>query len=524
MVQCNLLSQKRIFTFDPILELVECNKSPVTLHEKNNKKSTSTTMQVTAQELFSSVKDKNYSKVQSIIDTCLQHQNNYIESSDDDDQEIEDIFNSFDENNHYTPLHYAVESNDTQMVKLLVPYTIVCSMFDNTGMTCIHIATRNSSLHILKILLDHCPNATLAVNEKCIESPYRGYTPLHFSCYWNTIAREGADDRIQRTDQYYTSMEDIAKFLLESGAYIHALTEDGENALHICARNNTINVAKLLLDRGIKLNQMNRAKITPVMVAATLGHFEFIDLLLENKSVNLQLTDNFGESALHFSLQSQLQRLFKHGIEVTETNERIAYRVAHAGANLSQTNRNGLSALDFISSSLGTILSCVNKNPTAYPAHLEDLLQKDVDSLPSEIKPAVIQHIQERQEANNREKNKAGSCPMVTNNKHLMKKRGDTAEQPDMKELMKSFGHPAHANVDPSSDAAMACPFLAKQKQQQQSQTTSNEQAQTVISAVPVTKGKCPIPFHNELMMLTKSPLLLYVIILIIAVVLARII
>ncbi|KAF7909978.1 uncharacterized protein EAF01_003696 [Botrytis porri] len=56
-----------------------------------------------------------------------------------------------------------------------------------------------------------------------------------------------------------------------------------------------------LLERGVELDLPNPRKVTPLWIAATYGHIEVVQLLLETKSVNVNATDVSGRSPIFWA-------------------------------------------------------------------------------------------------------------------------------------------------------------------------------------------------------------------------------
>jgi len=75
---------------------------------------------------------------------------------------------------------------------------------------------------------------------------------------------------------------EVAQFLLKSGAKAdEKLPENEETALHAAARSGAVPVIKVLLDHGAKVDALNEDGITPLMVAAHEGNAGAVSLLIE---------------------------------------------------------------------------------------------------------------------------------------------------------------------------------------------------------------------------------------------------
>jgi len=404
-------------------------------------------------------------------------------------------------------------------------------MFDDQGFTSVQLAVRNQRLDILQCLLDHCPSVSFALNEKCeAGGAYADFHVVHLCCESILTANhvDGSEQATNNNNSNNNSRRDsrasasvtatnrdrenMLKFLLSHrDINVHVENSEGENALHICAKTNRVSLGRILVQHGINVNhRANKSWCSPLMVAATLGHEEFVDFLLSLMDnvcmVDLNMVDHMNDSALHYATQSKIQRMFKNGVQISDKHERIAYRLAYCGIDLDIESNDGYRALDFISDNLGRVLRAVNKNPESYPQTLSALIQNVNErgmTYDKQFSSSVLAHVTEREEADCIEKAKTGSCPFATGNKYLMKKRGITTS-PSEKPSMPSM--PTAHSPDMMKGDISQCPFFKNQNKEVDSTANRSEEA---------PKSKCPIPFHNELMVITKASFWLYVLLLI---------
>lgn len=75
---------------------------------------------------------------------------------------------------------------------------------------------------------------------------------------------------------------------------------DGWTALHIAARNSSIEIVRLLLSRStIDVNVKNKWKSTPLMIAAGSGNHDIVELLLRHPRIQVDLqAEYYGRTAL----------------------------------------------------------------------------------------------------------------------------------------------------------------------------------------------------------------------------------
>ncbi|XP_066603887.1 E3 ubiquitin-protein ligase MIB2 isoform X2 [Prorops nasuta] len=91
---------------------------------------------------------------------------------------------------------------------------------------------------------------------------------------------------------------ELCILLLDAGASLRIVDEDGDTPLHYAAFGNQPEIMELLLSRGAAINAVNNGKCSALHVAVNKQHFQCVRTLLRhNSDVNLQ--DSYGDTALH---------------------------------------------------------------------------------------------------------------------------------------------------------------------------------------------------------------------------------
>ena len=120
-----------------------------------------------------------------------------------------------------------------------------------------------------------------------------GQTPLHWATMNNSI--------------------EVAKLLLDRGANVRAKDKFGWTPLHWASRWNSIETANLLLDAGADVNAINKEGHTPLHIATIERKIEMIELLLE-KGADLDVIDNEGRTPLDFAGSYEMRALLGGGL------------------------------------------------------------------------------------------------------------------------------------------------------------------------------------------------------------------
>lgn len=176
------------------------------------------------------------------------------------------------------PLILAIQGRYSEGIRFLLAHHADVNATDEGGGTALLYAIGNRNLPLVKTLLDR-------------GAPLNGLT---------------ITDRSRRSKvslNYLRGVEDpaILEILIARGAKIHAMDEQGENALFAAARNGSPQCVKALLQHGADPNSRNWHGMTALMIAAEYGSIENIHLLLEfGAEVNAQ--DASQTTALRWAL------------------------------------------------------------------------------------------------------------------------------------------------------------------------------------------------------------------------------
>ena len=158
------------------------------------------------------------------------------------------------------------------MYKLIVLFLIVAFVHLDGFTQDIYDACRKGNLELIKQLSK--------VNPDTINTPNKsGYTPLIIAGYRNQL--------------------EAVKVLLDLGANVNAVSEDGTVLTAACYKSNTA-LVKILLEQHADVNVKNNAGTTPLMFAIMAENEEIVKLLMENKA-DTQTMDNSRKSVVDFA-------------------------------------------------------------------------------------------------------------------------------------------------------------------------------------------------------------------------------
>ena len=98
--------------------------------------------------------------------------------------------------------------------------------------------------------------------------------------------------------------EDIAKFLLESGANINHCNDKQETALHFSVNRGHLAISKLLLENQANVNAQEQNGLTPLHIATRVNSIPLVELLLNHGS-DPNVQDRKLNNCLHYAILRQ---------------------------------------------------------------------------------------------------------------------------------------------------------------------------------------------------------------------------
>ncbi|XP_067667712.1 ankyrin repeat domain-containing protein 50-like [Haliotis asinina] len=161
-----------------------------------------------------------------------------------------------------TPLMLAAENGHRNVVELLVGQGANVSLHDNKGNNVLHFACRGGDVEVVKYIL----------SENMVNIDSRGWkrmTPVMMA------ARTGH--------------RDVVESLVRKGANVLLRGASKNTILHFACRGGDVEVVKYVLAQNmVDINSRGWKRMTPVMMAATKGYKDVVELLVR-KGANVTL-------------------------------------------------------------------------------------------------------------------------------------------------------------------------------------------------------------------------------------------
>lgn len=159
----------------------------------------------------------------------------------------------------YTPLIYAAERGNMEVVKYLVENGAIVKQSDLIDLTALMVASQNGHLNVVRYLLDH--NADVNEQNKNHE------TPIIFA------AKNGHLE--------------VVKLLIQKGAS-DTINNNKETPVILASKNGHLEVVKYLVDNQFMFDEQDQNGFTALMYAAQGGYRDIVQYLVTKANVTLK--------------------------------------------------------------------------------------------------------------------------------------------------------------------------------------------------------------------------------------------
>lgn len=192
---------------------------------------------------------------------------------------------------HYagkTPLHMAVENNQSHVVRYLMEKGADIEAKTSAGETPLILSAKSGNIHMFDLLLSYSATR-FAVDEN-----------------GNTSLMAALDSLKEQPEKAFA----MATFLIQRKADVHATNRWGRTPLHLAAQYDLESVARVLIQYGANINALNNYGESPLFLSLKSTYFSYKDAAYQFKRSKtfeylVQLEQNFnvknkkGRTLLH---------------------------------------------------------------------------------------------------------------------------------------------------------------------------------------------------------------------------------
>lgn len=218
-----------------------------------------------------------------------------------------------------TALAWAVYHNNLDLADLLLAAGAKADAANDYGITPLWLACTNGSDPMVQKLLKRSADPNLA--------QWSGATPLMMCARTGDVnavkalLARGAKVNAAETKEGQTALmwaaskshAEVVQALIQGGADVNVATRGGSTALMFAAQQGDLESTRALLAAGANINAATNEQATwvgdtPLLLAAASGR-EDVAMLLLDKGANANAADEFGYTALHFSMMKSLAQV-----------------------------------------------------------------------------------------------------------------------------------------------------------------------------------------------------------------------
>ena len=224
--------------------------------------------------------------------------------------------------NGASAIYFAAHTGDLDLFQYLAQKGSNIYIKTKDGINCLHIAALKGRFHLCKVLLEkHNFNTHIKDNA--------GRSVLHFAAETGYLQlfqylKEKVSDVYNKTNNGTNCLHIAAskghfrlcKVLLEKYKFdIHKKDDSGCSVLHFAAQHGDLQLFCYFRKKGIDVYSRKKNGMNCLHSAALNGHFHLCNLLLQEHSFDIDMTDDDGRSVLHFAAENGLLELFEYFTE-----------------------------------------------------------------------------------------------------------------------------------------------------------------------------------------------------------------
>ena len=209
----------------------------------------------------------------------------------------------------------AAQYGDTATVRGYLDLGVPVDVTDKDGWSPVHHAIAHHQVEVIRLLMDRgCLMNPVKNRKQATEGSDLHITTEGSSKYTTYATKQLYDDVFEAARCGDTA---TIQSYLNSGGPVDLTDEDGHTLLHCAAGEGQIKVVGLLIERGCRIDPVDKNGWTPSIYATACGHVQTVQLLKQQLNEPLEeqyfidSVDSRGRSVLHFAASSGDYHLIK---------------------------------------------------------------------------------------------------------------------------------------------------------------------------------------------------------------------
>ncbi|TKC42600.1 hypothetical protein EI555_008989 [Monodon monoceros] len=217
-----------------------------------------------------------------------------------------------------TPLHLACRKGDWEILVELVQYCHAqMDVTDNNGETAFHYAVQSDNSQVLQLGKQEMVRVLLLCNARCNIMGPSGY-PIHMAmkfsqkgCAEMIVSMDSTqihskDPRYGASPLHWAKTAEMARLLLKRGCDVNSTSSVGNTALHVAVMRNRFDCVMVLLTHGANAKARGEHGNTPLHLAMSKDNMEMIKALIVF-GAEVDIPNDFGETPAFMASKNSKQ-------------------------------------------------------------------------------------------------------------------------------------------------------------------------------------------------------------------------
>ncbi|MCW8398247.1 ankyrin repeat domain-containing protein [Legionella sp. PATHC038] len=216
------------------------------------------------------------------------------------------------DNQGNTPLMIAAGRGNSKIIDYLLAKGGNLHQKNKQGENAVFLAAEQGQLDTLKFL-DKESAELMVINDKGENALMAAARNGHADCVEFLLARNvPADLQNKQGKTAFQFALEAKKFDIADLLVTHSTAQEQELALFDAVRRGDLATAQWLVEHGTSLSATNENKMTPMLLAASLGYVSFVDYFMDQDPTSIHDKDSEGDNLFFVAIKYRNTSLVKH--------------------------------------------------------------------------------------------------------------------------------------------------------------------------------------------------------------------